>query len=256
MTMTRLILGFALLAVSAPPVDAQMLRWEDRGYFTFSLGIQPQSRDFVEASTPQIYRENASINVPHSISSGIFIDLSAGARVWQNLGAGIGFSRFADTDAPTLTAQIPHPLFFAQPRSVSSPAGELKRSESVIHLQAVWVLPVSNKIELAAFGGPSIFNVKQGLATLSQADIVEGDSPFRTVAVSKVTTSSPSETAMGFNLGVDGTYLITTMRNIKWGAGGFIRFSGASVDFPTPGGGTLKLDAGGFQIGGGTRVRF
>lgn len=253
---TRLILGVAIIAAFAPPADAQMLRWEDRGYFTFSLGIQPQSREFTQTSTPEIYRENALISVPHSVSSGVFTDVSAGVRVWQNLAVGLGFSHFSDTEAPTLTAQIPNPLLFGQPRPASQSSGELDRSESAIHVQLMWVLPVSNKIELAAFGGPSFFRVKQGFATLSQSDIVEGPFPFATVTISKVTTASARESTTGFNLGVDGTYLVLTRWNIKWGAGGFIRFSGASTDFSAPGGGTLKLDAGGLQIGGGLRARF
>jgi hypothetical protein len=113
---TRVLLGFALTATFALPAEAQMPQWQDRGYFTFSLGIQPQSREFDEVSTPVIYRENASISVPHTISSGIFADLSAGYRVWENLAIGLGFSHFSDTDTPTLTAQIPNPFYFASPR--------------------------------------------------------------------------------------------------------------------------------------------
>lgn len=229
-----------------------MLQWSDRGYFTFSLGVQPQSRSFTESSTRVIYEENASITVPHAISSGVFVDVSGGARVWKNLGVGIGYSRFSDKESPTLTAQIPNPLFFAFPRSVSLQTGELKREESAVHLQVLWMLPVSNKIELAAFGGPSFYSVKQGLATISLSDIVEGPAPFGTVTVRQATLITADEKKTGFNVGVDGTYRVTTM----WGAGGFIRFSGTSVDLALPGGGTTTVDVGGLQMGGGLRIRF
>jgi hypothetical protein len=49
----------------------------------------------------------------------------------------------------------------------------------------------------------------------------------------------------------DGTYLL--MR--RFGVGGFLRFTGGSVD-TTVDNNTVGLDVGGFQIGVGGRVRF
>jgi hypothetical protein len=42
----------------------------------------------------------------------------------------------------------------------------------------------------------------------------------------------------------------------RYGVGIFFRYSGASVDMPLVGGGTVTVDAGGVQLGGGLRVRF
>lgn len=251
-TTTRLSLVLLVLLALAPRADAQILQWDDRGYFTISLGVQPQSRSFTQTSTPVIYEENATITIPHAISSGLFFDVSGGARVWQNFGAGIAYSRFTDKESPTLTAQIPNPLFFAFPRSVSLQTGELKREESAVHVQFLWMLPVSNKIEIAGFFGPSFYNVKQGLATLSLTDIIEGPPPFGTVTVRQATLSQADESKTGFNVGLDGTYRITNL----YGVGGFIRFAGTSIDLALPGGGTETVDVGGLQLGGGLRIRF
>jgi hypothetical protein len=252
-TTTRLTLGLLVLLALAPRADAQMLQWNDRGYFTFSLGVQPQSRSFTESSTLAIYEETASITVPHTISSGLFFDVSGGARVWQNFGAGIAYSRFSDKESPMLTAQIPNPSTFAAPRSVIlQPLGELKREESAVHIQLLWMLPVSNKIEIAGFFGPSFYKVKQGLATLSLTDIVEVPPSFSTVTVRQATVSQADESKTGINVGLDGTYRITAL----YGVGGFIRFAGTSIELALPGGGTTTVDVGGFQMGGGLRVRF
>jgi hypothetical protein len=114
------------------------------------------------------------------------------------------------------------------------------------------MVPVSNRIELAAFGGPSFYSIKQGLATINLSDIVEGPSPFGTVTVRQATVVVADESKTGFNIGVDGTYRVTDIV----GVGGFMRFSGTDVDLDLPGGGTVNVDVGGFQMGAGLRVRF
>ena len=56
------------------------------------------------------------------------------------------------------------------------------------------------------------------------------------------------KTAIGLNIGVDGSYLFT--RNV--GAGIFLRYAGAEADLPS----APDLRVGGFQFGVGARVRF
>jgi hypothetical protein len=112
------------------------------------------------------------------------------------------------------------------------------------------MIPVSDKVEFGVSAGPSFWTVKQDF--VSGVEITEGPPPFNTVDINSVTLVDESENAVGFNIGVDATYLVTR----RLGAGAFIRFAGASVDMPTAGGGTVTLDAGGFQVGGGLRVRF
>jgi hypothetical protein len=73
-----------------------------------------------------------------------------------------------------------------------------------------------------------------------------------TVAISSVAVIEQSGTAVSFTAGVDGTYLVTP----KFGVGAFLRYSGASTDLPLSGGGTITVEAGGLQIGGGLRYRF
>jgi hypothetical protein len=94
--------------------------------------------------------------------------------------------------------------------------------------------------------------VKQGLATLSLTDIVEVPPSFSTVTVRQATVSQADESKTGINVGLDGTYRITAL----YGVGGFIRFAGTSIELALPGGGTTTVDVGGFQMGGGLRVRF
>jgi hypothetical protein len=71
------------------------------------------------------------------------------------------------------------------------------------------------------------------------------------VSLGSVAVQSVKDTGVGFNIGVDGTYLFTD----RIGGGIVLRYTGGSVDLDSDAG-TVSLDVGGFQIGFGLRVRF
>jgi hypothetical protein len=248
---TMWVAGCALaLVLGASSAQAQMQQWEDKGYVSVNLGLQTQSRSFTEISTPEIYGENALITVPHNVSGGILIDVAGGVRVWRNLAVGVGFSSFGDDETPTLAAEIPSPLGFGAARAASASTGELNHSETAVHVQLLWMVPMTNEFEFAFIAGPSFYSIKQDFVGTVTA--VEGDPPFATVTLSGVVPEESSKTAVGVTFGVDGTYRLSP----RFGAGAFIRYSAASADLETAGGGTVTVDAGGFQVGAGLRVRF
>jgi hypothetical protein len=249
-TIKSLTILCVLMLSGAATAHAQMLTWDDRGLVAVNVGLQLQSRTFTETSTPVIYGENASITVPHNVSGGVMLDIAGGYRVWRNLGILVGYSQAGDTESPTLAAQIPSPITFGAQRSAAASTGELKHHESAIHLHALWMIPVSDKLELAAIVGPSFWRIKQDF--VGDVQITEGPPPFGTVTISGVTVNEQSEGAVGFTAGLDATYLLTP----RYGVGGFFRFAGASADLPTAGGGTVTVNAGGVQVGAGLRVRF
>jgi hypothetical protein len=250
MNMTKWLAVVCVMAAGVSDAQAQAIQWEDRGYLAVNFGIQPQSRDFTELSTPEIYGENASITVPHTVGSGAFTDLAVGLRLFGNGGVALGFSKFGKEESPTIAAQIPHPFASGSLRPASASAGELSHSETAIHLHLLWMIPLTQEFEAAIFIGPSFYNIKQDF--IQSVTLQEGAVPFGTVAITGVTQVEQSKRATAFTAGVDGTYLLTP----RFGAGAFLRYSGASVDMPLAGGGTVTVEAGGFQLGGGLRVRF
>jgi len=238
-----------VICVGVAQAQAQT-QWEDRGFATVSIGVQPTSQDFTELSTPVIYGENASISVPHTISSGLLFDIGGVVRVWKNLGVGLSYSHFSDSDAPTVAAQIPNPLLIGQPRSASASAGDLSHSENGVHILIAWMFPLTDKFRVAAMAGPSFINVSQDLVTGITAQ--ESAPPYTTVTINSVSTESTSGTAKGVNAGIDATYQVTTSVDL----GVFGRFAGGSVDLEPSTGNTISIDAGGFQLGAGLRYRF
>jgi len=241
------LLSCALTFVGGAAANAQP--WEDKMYVNANLGFDLSSRSFSESLTPVIYDERGAVTTTHIIDSGMApIDVDAGVRIWRGLGAGAGYRRRAFTETATLDARVPHPTLFGQPRftSVGVP---LQHTESALHLHAVFVVPVSPRLDVTLLGGPSFVSVTQDLVTGIQ--IAESSPNFTTVQVAKVVSVSQNEHTLGFLAGGDVTFFITRLL----GVGVTVRYVSANVDFPVAGGGTASYDAGGLQLAFGARIR-
>ena len=172
-------------------------------------------------------------------------------------------SRFAQQDDAAVNARLPHPLFFNRDREVSATASSLRREEIAVHLQAVWMSPISSRFEIAVSGGPTVFIVDQDLVTsVSHIETF----PFDTVnlpadvtgaTLDATTAKRQSLSRVGFNVGADLTYfLFEGTGGTKFGVGTLVRFSRASTDFVSGDEDIVSVDAGGFQVAGGVRLRF
>jgi hypothetical protein len=114
----------------------------------------------------------------------------------------------------------------------------LSHSEKTFYLQALWTIPVTDKMDASFSFGPSFINVSQEL--VSSVSVTGG--------TATPLTETQSDTAKGFNVGADLSYML----NPRYGVGGFVRYVGGSVGLPS----VTELKVGGFQIGGGARLRF
>ena len=241
MTMKVGILAFGLCAVMSAPAYAQMT-WTDQGFVNASLGIQSGSRTLNTSSTFESLDEQARLDTTQDVDGGMFLDISGGYKVWRNLAAAIGFSRMKSDSDVTFNAAIPDPVATDRLRSVSASAAGAEHKEQAFHLMGVWMMPVTDKIDVGFSAGPTIFQVSQDVPTA-----ITTAEPGPTVTGTTVT--SVDKTTIGLNLGVDATYLVTP----DIGAGLLVRYTWGSADLQ---GATDKLTVGGFQIGVGVRYRF
>jgi hypothetical protein len=230
----------------------------ERFYVNLSGGFQAKSETIREAGSFDIYDEPAQFTLGREIEGGGLFDIGGGVRFMRRFGAGLSYTqRVKTTDDITADVTVPHPLFGPEPRSASVQVGGVGYSERAVHLQAAYFLPLTTRIDIAFFVGPSFFTVDLDRASIGPENVQEGPFPFTTVSLSGATISGRSESAVGFNIGVDGTYLVTRRFGGHFGGGLFLRYSRASVDIPAvAGGGSVGVDAGGFEVGGGLRVRF
>ncbi len=238
----------AFAVVAASDVTAQVLPWEDNGYVSINYLYHAKDRSFEESLSQTIYEETATFTASHASSGGGGIDVGGGVRVWGNLAAGVAVTQFSSSSALAVAGSVPNPLFFNRLRSVSTARTDLEYKETAVHLQAVWVMPITDKIIVKLGGGPSFFNIDQGL--LGAVSLGQEIAPFATVAIT-AGSATASESAVGGNAGVDLTYMFTG----QLGGGIFARWSGGSVDLPASGG-VQSIDVGGVQSGIGLRLSF
>src|SRR5262245_16920264 len=136
-----IVVACALLAASARAASAQSVQpWIDRGYLNVNLGFEKGSGTLEDSATFSLYEETGTKNVLANVDSGLIFDFSVGARVYKNASFGIGFHRGSSSDDATVTAAVPHPLIFTQPRNVSVTVSDLDRTERAIHLQFGYML--------------------------------------------------------------------------------------------------------------------
>jgi len=252
------LLFLAGILMSSLAAEARAQGWTDRAYFNVSIGGQLQDQTFAESATFNIYGEKGALASGHAIGGGQLFDVSAGARVWKNFGVGLGYSANTNTNDATVTVRVPHPVIFGQFREATATAPGLEHTENAVHLQLVWMLPLTNKFHLMFMAGPSFFTVRQHIATVQAPQDVRDQAPFTSVTITSVTVTDVKDSPVGVNVGVDGTYAITRIAGVGIGVGGFVRYAGAKLDFPTLPGTTREgdLKAGGAQGGLGLRLRF
>jgi hypothetical protein len=235
-----MIVVFALNGVSAARAQQTSQQPETKTFVSISAGGQFGSQTFSSSSTFPLYGETATTATNQAVGGGFVFDASGSYRVWRNLAVGIGIWTFNGSGTAAGVASIPDPLQTGHPTIVNGTASDLKQTDVGVNFQAVWVQPVTDRIDVAIFGGPTLIHVSQDVATMTIASNAQ---------TATMTTSSQSgTTGKAGNVGVDASYKLTK----RYRAGVFIRYAGGTINLPIIG----DLTVGGAQLGGGVRIRF
>lgn len=223
------------------------------GRFSASLdgGFQSGSENLIDNATTVLYDEEYSTETAYQIDrSGGLFRASAGLLLWRNFGFAVGFTRSSSTGAAEVTADVPHPLFFARPRAVSATVSAMAYRENIVHVQAVAAVVVSNKVELTLFGGPSRVTFDQAIVTRAGIDPSTEVAPYTTIEFSDVVVTELRDSRIAFNLGIDLSYMWTP----SLGFGSFVQYTTGSNEL-TLNGGQTSVGIGGVQFGVGLRLR-
>jgi hypothetical protein len=247
-----LLIVCGVFASTARQASAQGATWADRGYINVGWGVESGSSAMSDTRTSSIYEETATVVSTSDFTSGSLFDVGVGLRVWRNLTVGAAYHQEQNDTDGTLTGSVPNPVFFNRPRTLSETVPGLDRKESALHLQLGWVVPVGSKFDVMVYGGPSFFRLEQEV--VSDVEFDERGGAFTTVGVdTELTSRKKSQT--GYNVGVDGTYIVWSNDSVRLGAGGFVRFTQADMDVEMLSS-SQSTKAGGVQFGFGARVRF
>lgn len=225
--------------------------------FAFRLG----ATDFIRTATAfsENYAEEGSITTNHGNGSGPLFDLMLTQAFYRRFGAGVAFSFYNRQATATLRAEVPHPFFFNQHRLLEtdtvqqtsgSRALKPKGSEIGLHVPFTYLVKSSNTLRVSAYGGPSVFFIRQDVIT----DLTLDDPyPHETVTLTGYTAAERKGTQLGFHLGADVSYFVAP----RYGFGAGVRYSTATLALKNDDGAATEGKAGGgVQVSGGLRVRF
>lgn len=199
-----------------------------------------------------LYDEPATTNVNTKWTSGSFFGGGVDFRVIKNLTVGVSYHQETNTTDAAITGTVPHPLFFNRNRSFTSTAGGLVRRENATHLTIGWIVPIGTKLDILVTGGPSFFRLEQDV--VSDVVIAERGGDFSEVVV-QPTVVTQKRSVTGYNAAADATYIFWQNDRVRLGAGGFIRFTGATTEVRMLAN-DVETDVGGVQFGFGFRIRF
>jgi hypothetical protein len=223
-----------IMVIGVTSATAQTPMAASRTFVAVNTGYQATSNEFRDGAAFGDYAEEGRFVTEYRRASGPMFDVAGSRQVWRWLGVGAGVHRFSQSTPATLTGSVPHPLFFNRHRSVGGNIDGLRRDELSLHAQLRGSVPVTDRVHLSLFGGPSWFRVRQGLVSgITYSEAYPYDEVFYQGEQVSVETAS----ALGFNVGTDVAFFFG--RQIGFGL---------SLQY--------AVTAGGVQTGGGLRLRF
>ena len=253
----------AVLALAGPaPALAQSATGNARSFIHINGGVQALTRGISgNAVCPEsggVYRqvlsgaaaqEQARFDSDYRFEPGALFDVGGGVRVWSRLAVGVGVSRFRIEEAASVSAQVPHPIFFGRDRSISGASPPLARREWAVHLQALVTVPATRSFAVTVFGGPTLFHVQQQLVT--DVSFTQAYS-FDTATFSSAAIDRRSGSTVGFHVGTDVAYYFSGTVGVGW----LTRYSRGRLELPSVGDDRLELQTGGLHAAWGLRMRF
>jgi hypothetical protein len=207
------------------------------------------SQTIVDNISPRINVETGSMTSTSDVGAGPGFRGAVGVRLWRQLGAGVSVATYSSSIANGLTASIPHPFVFGSARQIQGAADGMQRAERSVALELRAFLPLSPRLLLSFAGGPAWTSVKHDSVT---AINYSESYPYDTATFTSATVSHESQSKAGVAASAGVAYFFSR----QFGIGASARFGGGKVALPSLGNGTIESKVGGFDIGGGLRVRF
>lgn len=237
-----------MATLGANPAAAQSPA-QPRVEISVNVGALTGASTFTETETfPSNGGENATVTVDHGVKTALGFSVGGAVRIVPRLWVGVQYAAADMKASASITAVVPHPLLFNAPRTVEGSIDEATHNEQNVHVDVMYALPVS-AVDVKVMAGPTFFSLKQDFVS---AVTVSETYPFDTATFNSATKKELSNTAVGFNAGVDISRALTSHVAI----GGLVRYSRGDVKFDDPAIGQQTVKAGGVEVAGGVRLRF
>lgn len=240
--------ALVLATVGATQAAAQAQR-QPRVEISANAGALTAASKFEESEAfPSNGAETETLTVDHDVKTALGFNVGAAVRIVSQLWVGVQYATTDMKPGASITTVVPHPLLFNAPRTVEGSINDVAHNEQDVHVDLMYALPV-HAVDVKVMAGPTFFNLKQDFVS---AVTVTETYPFDTATFAGGTTKRLSNTAVGFNAGVDISHPLSS----HLAAGGLIRYSRADVKFDNADIDHQTVKAGGVEAGVGVRVRF
>jgi hypothetical protein len=213
-----------------------------------NVGAQTGASKFTQSHSFTFNGETETLGVDHDIKTTLGFNGGAAVRLVSQFWVGVQFAMAEMKPSASITAVIPHPLVFNASRTVEGSMNDVTHTEQNVHVDLMYSLPL-HALDLRVMGGPTFFNLKQNLVS---GVTINESYPFDTATFASATTKRLSDSAVGFNAGVD----ISRPLSSHVGIGGLVRYSRGDVKLNDQATGPQTIKAGGVEAGGGVRIRF
>jgi hypothetical protein len=245
----------ALFAVLSVPAVVWAQPAHKRGWIDVNFGVAASGADeeTFTFSFPLFLETAAFAAVYPKPSTGASFDVGGGYLFTPVIGVGISFTGTAHKDKVGLGASIPHPFFFGESATAGNEtAEELTRGEGGVNIQAMFVPLQTPKVTLRVFGGPTYFRYTADMVRdVEYSQTTSGRN--NTIVITGYEFVEVKGSGWGAHIGFDFGYFFSNVV----GVGGFVRYSGGSVTVDEPmSEQEQSIKVGGFQTGGGLRLRF
>ncbi|MBK5298736.1 MAG: hypothetical protein JJE40_16395 [Vicinamibacteria bacterium] len=252
-----------------PPVETpaaqptQPRPWEkrtntfERGWIDVNFGVAyAAEKAFTIEVTGPLFRETRTFRMGYQNPTGASFDFGGGVMITPEFGVGISFAGTAHQHTTDLFVSVPHPFAFnANATDTSETDREFQRIEGSVNIQAMGAADLTEHTRVRVFGGPTYFRVQQDLvSSVRYAQVFGVFTRLNDVAITDYEYVEKVEaTGWGYHVGADVAFFF----NRVVGIGAFGRYSRGRVDIEEPfADSTVELKAGGFQTGGGLRLKF
>lgn len=233
--------------VGATPAAAQS-RSQPRFEISANVGALTGTSTFTESEAFPSNAETETLTVAHGVKTVVAFSVGAAVRIVPQFWVGVQYAIADAKPSASITALVPHPLMFDAPRTVQGSITGVTHNEQNVHVDVMYALPI-RAVDVKVMGGPTFFNLKQNFVS---AVTVNETYPFDTASFASATTTQLSNTAVGFNAGVDISRPLSSLVAV----GALVRYSRADVKFDGREITQQTVKAGGIEVGAGVRVRF
>lgn len=242
-----LIVAAGALALDARPVCAQSSAWGPNGYISVNGMFETTTRSNDIVTRQDINQETTSITTTQETGRRPVYDITVGGRLRGNFGLGFGLTVGPASDDATVTGDIPHPFYFDRPRRLEA-STSLHRTDLMVHIHPMWLIPLSSNVHATVFGGATWFQIRQQTV---QSVTVGDRYPFDDVSLAGVERERQTRSRWGVNAGFDVSYFFSRHVGIQ----GLVRYTNGEVTVTT-GGADSDIAVGGLHAGAGLRIRY